>query len=192
MPAIWLVDSLLLTASFLISCATTANPLPESPALSASMDAFKANRLVWRATSLITPITCVMFWMLSLKFCISLTRRSVCSCELSQLVLTSVIVAMFCWFKEAVCVETLSNTSTSFASSLAILESSFICSSPWTVSRAWFSVTLATSVIVCDTSSTALAVCSEVSRSFSAFLAVLTALDFTLSVNAEIASIISL
>lgn len=34
------------SASFLISSATTANPFPYSPALAASIDAFKARRLV--------------------------------------------------------------------------------------------------------------------------------------------------
>ena len=46
MPVIWLADSLDCSASFLISSATTANPLPCSPALAASILAFKAKRLV--------------------------------------------------------------------------------------------------------------------------------------------------
>jgi len=41
----------------LTSSATTLNPLPCSPALAASMAAFKANKLVWSAISLITVKT---------------------------------------------------------------------------------------------------------------------------------------
>ena len=37
------------SASFLISSATTANPLPASPALAASIDALSASRFVWLA-----------------------------------------------------------------------------------------------------------------------------------------------
>lgn len=43
MPFTALEDS---SANFLISSATTANPLPASPALAASIDAFKANKFV--------------------------------------------------------------------------------------------------------------------------------------------------
>ena len=35
------------SANFLISSATTANPLPDSPALAASMEAFNDSKLVW-------------------------------------------------------------------------------------------------------------------------------------------------
>jgi len=44
------------SASFLISCATTEKPLPASPALAASMDAFKLRRFVCSAISLIVPM----------------------------------------------------------------------------------------------------------------------------------------
>ena len=44
-------------ASSLISLATTANPLPASPALAASMVAFSANRLVCSDISVITSVT---------------------------------------------------------------------------------------------------------------------------------------
>ena len=47
------VFCLVISASFLISSATTANPFPCSPALAASMAAFKARRLVWLAILLI-------------------------------------------------------------------------------------------------------------------------------------------
>ena len=43
---------------FLISSATTANPLPASPALAASMEAFKAKRLVWEVMLSIVPVSC--------------------------------------------------------------------------------------------------------------------------------------
>ena len=43
------------SASFRISSATTANPLPLSPALAASIAAFSASRFVWSAMFWITP-----------------------------------------------------------------------------------------------------------------------------------------
>ena len=47
------VFCLVISASFLISSATTAKPFPCSPALAASMAAFRARRLVWLAILLI-------------------------------------------------------------------------------------------------------------------------------------------
>ncbi|MCY1533258.1 hypothetical protein D9M68_685800 [compost metagenome] len=43
-------------ASRRTSTATTAKPLPASPARAASTEAFKARRLVWKAMSSISPI----------------------------------------------------------------------------------------------------------------------------------------
>jgi len=48
--------SKLLSAKRLISCATTANPFPCSPALAASMEAFKESKLVLSAISLIIDV----------------------------------------------------------------------------------------------------------------------------------------
>ena len=48
---------LLFSASCLISSATTANPFPASPALAASIDAFRARRFVWLAISRIFPVS---------------------------------------------------------------------------------------------------------------------------------------
>ena len=53
MEAILSVAFLLSSASFLISSATTANPFPASPALAASIAAFRANRFVCSAIELI-------------------------------------------------------------------------------------------------------------------------------------------
>lgn len=50
------VEFLDCSARFLISSATTVNPLPASPALAASIDAFKANKFVLFAISLIVLI----------------------------------------------------------------------------------------------------------------------------------------
>ena len=52
---IWSVDFEVCSASFRISSATTANPLPLSPALAASIAAFSASRFVWSAMFWITP-----------------------------------------------------------------------------------------------------------------------------------------
>ena len=50
-----------------ISSATTANPLPASPALAASMDAFKASRFVWDVIPVIIPVSALTFSNSSLK-----------------------------------------------------------------------------------------------------------------------------
>lgn len=44
---IWETDAAACDASFEISSATTANPLPDSPALAASIAAFNASKLVF-------------------------------------------------------------------------------------------------------------------------------------------------
>ena len=55
------VDSCVLWASVLTSSATTANPLPCSPALAASIAAFNASKLVCSAIPLITSSTMLIF-----------------------------------------------------------------------------------------------------------------------------------
>ena len=59
--SISLVALVVLSANFLTSSATTAKPLPCSPALAASMAAFKARRFVWSAMSFITPMISPIF-----------------------------------------------------------------------------------------------------------------------------------
>ena len=54
-------DFWVLSASFLTSSATTANPLPCSPALAASIAALRASRFVWSAISLMI----VMMFLIS-------------------------------------------------------------------------------------------------------------------------------
>ncbi len=56
------------SASLLTSSATTAKPLPDSPARAASIAAFNANKLVFSAISLITSTTDVIFSLFSAKF----------------------------------------------------------------------------------------------------------------------------
>ena len=45
------------------SAATTAKPLPASPARAASTAALRASRLVWKAISSITPVMSEIFWL---------------------------------------------------------------------------------------------------------------------------------
>src|ERR1700732_1875617 len=54
--AVWL-------ARLLTSDATTAKPLPASPARAASMVAFKASRLVWLAMLLLGVTISPIFWL---------------------------------------------------------------------------------------------------------------------------------
>jgi len=56
MLVISFVASAVFSASFLTSSATTANPLPASPALAASIAAFNARRFVCSATACIVLI----------------------------------------------------------------------------------------------------------------------------------------
>src|SRR3712207_1349854 len=69
-------DFLLCSASFLISSATTANPLPASPALAASIAAFKASRFVWSAIAFMVFVISLIPPMLSPKLFIFLLTSS--------------------------------------------------------------------------------------------------------------------
>ena len=64
--SIFSVDCFVCSDRTLISSATTANPLPASPALAASMDAFNASKLVCAEICWIMPIifciSCVWLW----------------------------------------------------------------------------------------------------------------------------------
>ena len=51
------------TASFWISVATTAKPLPASPALADSMEAFSDSRFVWDAMEVISSVATLIFLM---------------------------------------------------------------------------------------------------------------------------------
>ncbi len=75
------------SASFLTSSATTANPLPCSPALAASIAAFSASRLVCCA---ILPIVSAIIFMLSTTFPSSMAF-SILFCFISYKFLVSVI-----------------------------------------------------------------------------------------------------
>ena len=63
--------SALLVARFLTSPATTANPLPLSPALAASTEAFSANILVWNAISSMALTILPISYDLFLSSCIA-------------------------------------------------------------------------------------------------------------------------
>ena len=83
--------SLLLSANTRISSATTANPLPASPALAASIEALSAKRLVWSAissivlmmlttsldVSVILFIASIIWFICSLLSCIIWVTRDV-------------------------------------------------------------------------------------------------------------------
>ncbi|CAM2993484.1 hypothetical protein HEBU111660_08950 [Helicobacter burdigaliensis] len=81
-------DLPVLSASFLTSSATTANPLPCSPALAASIAALSASKLVCSAISFITPTmflissACLVTSdVLSLTFCIEELISSIAAAD---------------------------------------------------------------------------------------------------------------
>ena len=65
--AMTLIMSLDVVASFLISSATTANPLPAEPAWAASIAALSASKLVLSATPAIKLVTSVISLLDSFK-----------------------------------------------------------------------------------------------------------------------------
>ncbi len=70
-PSILPVSCFVSSARLLICSATTANPLPASPALAASMEALSASMLVWAEMELIPLITSFMPLMISRSSCMS-------------------------------------------------------------------------------------------------------------------------
>jgi len=75
--SISLVELIDCSANFLISSATTAKPLPASPARAASMAAFKANKFVWSATAWIIWLAVLIFSALWLVLIIPSCIRSI-------------------------------------------------------------------------------------------------------------------
>ena len=66
---IWAEESFVSVLSVRIWSATTANPFPASPALAASMEAFRARRFVWLEILSIFPVSCFTVENSSLKLC---------------------------------------------------------------------------------------------------------------------------
>ena len=79
------VDTLVISASWRISSATTANPFPCSPARAASMDAFNASILVWFAIEMICPIHSLIFCTDAWKSSNVRWISSKCSCTSPEL-----------------------------------------------------------------------------------------------------------
>ena len=83
------VFCLVISANFFISSATTANPLPCSPALAASIEAFKASKLVWLAILLIMLVILLISLKLLTNSLILLYVSSFCFCRVSTTVTIS-------------------------------------------------------------------------------------------------------
>ena len=86
------VDFLVCSASCLIWSATTAKPLPASPALAASIDAFSASRLVWFEISRIISVIFRTSSVFFPRFSIELTTLLFVSAIVSECLLSSFIV----------------------------------------------------------------------------------------------------
>ncbi|MPM99045.1 hypothetical protein SDC9_146235 [bioreactor metagenome] len=81
------------SANFLISSATTANPLPASPALAASIAAFRANKLVCSAMEAITSLACPILIELSFVFNI-ISKIPFVALLLSSVILDSLSISL--------------------------------------------------------------------------------------------------
>ena len=169
--SISLVESALCSANFLISAATTEKPLPASPALAASMEAFKANKLVWREISLITLIILVISWMLLFISDTLSDKDFISSNSFSQLALTLSMISMLSWFILDDSSASLFISVTFWFNWLMILDNSCSLLTLSWVSWACEEVTSAMPVMVCATSSVALSVWVESSSNESALAA---------------------
>ena len=118
--SISLKDFWVLSASFLTSSATTANPLPCSPARAASIAALRASKFVWSAISLIITmiffissdclVTSSAFWL------IAFIELDICSTAAAD------SCKLFAWMlAELATCETESDKSFAFSSSTCAL-----------------------------------------------------------------------
>ena len=144
--------SALCSASFLISLATTANPLPDCPARAASMDAFNASRLVCPVISIIrltaSLIDRIAWFVSSIWFVI----RSIISADWFELSSTVSMDLVAVLFALPICSEFALNTCTSLSISVIAF--------PISMDFALTSCTLSASVTaVTDNSSIAWLIC---------------------------------
>ena len=117
-----------------ISVATTANPLPASPALAASMEAFKARRFVWEEISIISCVSSLIFSTASACF-IATSVRCFTSAYISSVRFPAFSVVVFNWFARSI---------TSVDSAAPLPESALILSAfSFTVAIVWFTVSVA-------------------------------------------------
>ena len=105
-PADWVISAAacwLTSASLLTSEATTANPLPCSPARAASTEAFRANRSVSRVISSTTRIFSAMPRMASAVRCMAWALRLASSAARVAIFSVSSALVAFCWMPAAIC-----------------------------------------------------------------------------------------
>ena len=147
------------SASFLISSATTENPLPASPALAASMAALRANRLVCPAIFPIISLALSILFALSLVFKITLCMSSVALLFSCVLPIRSFNVSNPSSFKIFICSALLFIFLNSCWFFTTNCPNSSMCSAPSSVSFAWSFAPPAISSTTLAISSTAVADC---------------------------------
>ncbi len=140
--------SVVCSASFLISSATTAKPLPASPACAASILAFKASSVVWSVTSSIKPNISFASAVLSIRPAIVASTSCPASLQREEVFPSSSIS----WFPSSAAFLVPINLScTSFADCRVVNVSCLIFS----VMRSWFWIVAASSFVPVTISSTA-------------------------------------
>ena len=131
-------DSDVLIESLLTCSATTANPLPASPALAASIDALRARRLLWLATFLTISTISPILSIFSLKSCTCLLIILIFSNDsLTTLILSFILAVLFCTAASISCV--LSRIP-SIETDIPLIESA----------RPWLALSISAIDVVCD------------------------------------------
>src|SRR3989338_304790 len=140
------------SANFLTSSATTAKPLPASPALAASMAALSARRLAWSAIEVMVSVISPMAWDFSPKPWMTLAVSTTVS--VSRVILSTAAWAVL-WPFWALSLVWLTAPEVDWALATACLrvtDAFSIASEVWAARSAWMDAPLATLWMAPETS----------------------------------------